>query len=87
MSKPNKTIKLVVKNGGEITGIYDDELVGLMVDAGSVKTTRASHVEPASNGGWYADMSPVGGPMLRGFITRQQALDAEVLYLNQHIIR
>lgn len=85
MSGQRKTLKLVVRNGGEINSIYDDDLIGLFVDAASVKIARASHVEPSRNG-WYADMSPVGGPKLEGFLSRQQALDAEREWINQHVI-
>jgi hypothetical protein len=47
--------------------------------------TRASQVqpEPTPDGvRWHADLSPVGGPKLAGFETRQAALDAEVEWLN-----
>lgn len=84
MSKPNKTIKLVVKDG-TITSVYDDALIALFDDAEQVTTTRASHVEPDGSE-WSADLSPVGGPMLSGFTTRQAALDAEVQYINQHVV-
>jgi hypothetical protein len=92
MSKLNKTIKLVVK-GGVITGIYDDALVPLLDQAESVETVRASNVEPHmtqwgdGRSYWQADLSPVGGPTLTGFTTRQEALDAEVQYLNRHVVR
>jgi hypothetical protein len=33
---------------------------------GCTSIARASHVEPCE-GGWFADMSPVGGPVLTGF--------------------
>lgn len=85
MSKPSKRLKLVVKHG-EITAIYDDALVALMQDA-KVRTKRASHVEPHEDGcGWFADLTPVGGPIMRRFSTRKAALDAEVAYLNDHVL-
>lgn len=92
MNKPSKQLKLIVKNG-VITSIYDDALVPLMNEAERVSTERASHVEPHqcewSDGRsyWQADLSPVDGPMLTGFTTKQEALDAEVQYINQHIIK
>jgi hypothetical protein len=85
MSKLSKQIKLVVKSG-VITSIYDDALVSLFADAATVNTSRASNVEP-DGAGWMADLAPVGGPILKGFTTRQDALDAEVQYLNRHIIK
>ena len=85
MSKPSKQLKLVVKNG-QIKAIYDDALTALMPEA-EVTIKRASHVEPHElYGGWYADMRPVDGPVMVGFFTRQQALDAERDYLNRHVI-
>jgi len=85
MNKPNKTIKLVVK-GGVIKSIYDDALVPLFDQAESVNTRRASNVEPDGSK-WQADLSPVGGPTLTGFTTRQEALDAEVQYINRHVVK
>ncbi len=84
MSKPSKQLKLVVK-AGQIKAIYDDALTALMPDA-EVKIERASHCEPGGLGGWYADLGPVNGPVLHGFKTRKQALDAEVRYINQHVL-
>jgi len=83
MSKPSKTLKLVIK-AGRIKAIYDDALTALFSQA-DVETRRASHVEP-EHGGWYADLSPVSGPTLRGFTTRRTALDAEVKFLRKHVI-
>lgn len=85
MSKQNKLLKLVVKNGS-ILAIYDDSLVAMFGEAERVTTRRASHVEPDGEG-WSADLSPVGGPILNGFTTRKAALDAEVRYLDQHVVR
>lgn len=36
--------------------------------------------------GWWADMLPVYGPVLGPFSTRQEALDAEVVWLSEHHI-
>jgi len=67
--------------------IYDDDLAAV-TQLGPSTTHRVSHVEPAPGGGWTADMSPVGGPVLGRedpFPLRQQALDAEVRWLRQHL--
>lgn len=87
MSKPSKSLKLVVKNGGQITSIYDDALLPLMDQAENVETRRASHVEPSKVAriGWCADLSPVDGPKLT-FKSRKAALNAEVRWINQHVI-
>jgi len=85
MSKLGKQIELVIKNG-QIKSIYDDELTVLCA-LGDVRIKRASHVEPSASGcGWYADLRPVNGPILRGFTTRKAALDAEVKYLKEHVV-
>lgn len=87
MSKLNKNLKLIVE-GGTIRAIYDDALTALMRGARKVTIARASHVEPNDSGFclWSADMSPVGGPKLLGFRTRQEALDAEVEWLDRNVI-
>jgi hypothetical protein len=51
---------------------------------GQLDIKRASHVEPDPHnpGKWYADLSPVGGPMMAGFESRAAALAAEERWLN-----
>jgi hypothetical protein len=78
---------------GTVSFIYDDSAAGLL-ERSRYEVTRASRVEPAPNGGWYADMGPSDGPVLfangafdsidgdgQGFQTRQAALAAEVAWL------
>ncbi len=90
MSKPSKQLKLVVR-AGQIKAIYDDALTALFPMA-DVTVQRASHVEPYVDlsrreaGYWCVDLRPVGGQYLNGFKTRQEALDAEVRYINQHVL-
>jgi hypothetical protein len=45
---------------------------------------RASLVEPDEEGRWWADLSPVDGPLLGPFRQRSQALDAEEEWLGHH---
>lgn len=54
---------------------------------GLLDIKRASHVEPDPEepGNWYADLSPVGGPMMRGFVSRAEALAAEEQWLNNRM--
>jgi hypothetical protein len=71
--------------------IYNDKLASLL-NLGEAQVTRASHVEPATGGGWTADMAPVGGPVLTAengqpFKLRQEALDAEVHWLEKHLFQ
>ena len=74
-----------IKPGGEMQFIHDDRLAGLLKQ-GEASIKRASNVEASADLTWYADMSPVGGPMLKGFATRQAALDAEVEWINAHVL-
>jgi len=73
-------MKLIVKPGGRIVGVYSEELEYTAL--GKPTLRRASHVEPDINGDWYADMSPVNGPQLGPFPKRSSALDAELSWLN-----
>lgn len=69
----------------EVSAIYGDDLAGLIEQAETVSITRASHVEPTTDGQWTADLSPVGGPVLGPFALRQTALDEEVAWLKQNL--
>lgn len=77
-----KTLTIRIARNGVLRAIHDDALVPLLRQ-GDVSIRRASHVEPDTTkpGYWYADMAPVGGPVLRGYETRTAALHAEVQYL------
>jgi hypothetical protein len=65
---------------GNIRFIYNDNLRGLM-DAGKSTVARASEVEPNEEGQWTADLSRVGGPLLGPFRLREEALSAEIAWL------
>ena len=79
-----KTRKIVIDEGGTLRFIHDDALVGLLRE-GDARIERASHVEPGGDGTqWIADLSPVSGPALGPFDLRQQALDAEIEWLNEN---
>lgn len=67
---------------GDLIMVYQDP-VKIFLDLGNAIIKRASHVEPDGRYGcsWTADMSPVGGPILGPFDTRQEALVAEVDWL------
>lgn len=66
---------------GTVQAIWSDELVDL-AEQGDAAIRRVSHVEPGQ-GGWTADMGPVGGPVLGPFRKRGEALDAEINWLRQ----
>jgi hypothetical protein len=76
-------MELTIVFGECVEAIYSDELIDVLSELGSVSVRRASHVEPC-NGGWSADMSPVGGPVLEVFSKRQDAIDAEIEWLKSN---
>ena len=67
---------------GELRFIYADDLQPLL-ELGTAKVRRASHVEPTDGGQWTADMSPVSGPVLGPFTLRSEALAAEANWLSE----
>jgi len=77
--------EIIVEPNGTLRFIYSDDLASIAQDIGSLSTARASHVEP-DDGGWTADMSPVGGEVLGPFETRSEALTTEVEWLKSHNI-
>ena len=68
-------MELVVDAGGSVRCIYDEGID--LREIGTLKITRASHVEPDTEGCWWADMGPSGGPVLGPYGNRSQALGAE----------
>jgi len=74
MSEPTE-MELVVDAAGNVQCIYGEELD--LREIGKLQITRASHVEPDTEGYWWADMGPVGGPVLGAYRARSEALDAE----------
>lgn len=79
-----ETLQIVVGKKGKIRFIHDDDLAAAMAPIGKATTQRASHVEPDTNGKWKVDLSPVGGPVLKGFTRRDHASNAEVKWLKRH---
>ena len=70
-----RPMQLVIESGGAVRCVYG-EAIDLQV-LGSPTITRASHVEPDELGRWWADLSPVGGPVLGPSSNRSEALAAE----------
>ncbi len=70
---------VVIKPDGSVHCIYGETLP--LARLGKLHITRASHVEPTSDGQWTADLTPVGGPILGPFDQRTEALNAEVAWL------
>ena len=75
-------MRLVIAPDGRIEAVYSEliDLAGL----GRLHVTRASHVEPGTDGHWSADLAPVGGPVLGPFRRRSEALAAEQDWLEAH---
>jgi len=82
---------ITVKPDGTIQFIHDDRLRGLL-QQGVASLRRVSHVEPGdpTKGQnpleWYTEMLAGGGRVLGPFETRQGALDAEVEWVNTHVL-
>lgn len=74
--------KLTEVSSFKLRFIYSDNLRHLLDEDAIIQ--RASHVEPCGTK-WTADLTPVGGPILGPFDTRQQAIEEEVLWLNSNI--
>jgi hypothetical protein len=72
-------MQLVIEANGAVRCIYSEEID--LTALGSPVISRASHVEPDPQGGWSVDLSPVGGPVLRPFDRRSEALAAEHAWL------
>ena len=80
MSEPTE-MELVVGADGGVKCIYDETLD--LRALGKLQITRASHVEPDSDGNWFADMGPSSGPVLGPFRSRTEAIQAERWWLRR----
>ncbi len=79
MTSVTTEMELVVDAGGNVRCIYGEELD--LREIGKLQITRASHVEPERDGFWWADMGPVGGPVLGPFKNRTETLQVETAQL------
>ncbi|MHC2071086.1 hypothetical protein ACYFX5_26735 [Bremerella sp. T1] len=75
-------MQLVISSTGTIRCLYDETLD--LHTLGTLSISRGSHVEPNEDGQWFADLSPVGGPQLGPFVSRSDALTAEVRWLEEN---
>ena len=73
-------MKLFIASDGSCTSVYDEMLDLRFLGESTIR--RASHVEPTIDGQLSADLSPVGGPQLGPFLTRSEALAAELAWLD-----
>ena len=73
-------MQVIIKPTGVFVGIYNDTFD--YGELGKPCIRRASHIEPTDDGCWTADLSPVDGPQLGPFDKRNEAIEAELEYLN-----
>ena len=71
---------ITISTDGEVRFLWNDSLHEFAKE-GDISIRRASHVEPNENGQWEADLSLCNGPTLGPYDLRQDALDAEVAWL------
>jgi hypothetical protein len=85
-----------IRDDGSIVLIHDTRKLEAIhaVLGGTVRTIRASHVEPISASGqqklprWNVDLSPVNGPssLTDTFETREEALKAETRWIEENVL-
>jgi len=78
-------MELIVSPSGKVRCVYGEAID--LASLGTLTISRASHVEPDEQGCWWADLSPVEGPVLGPFTLRSQALDAEQCWLRSHWLK
>jgi hypothetical protein len=74
-------MQLVIDRQGNVRCVYGEEID--LAALGQLSIRRGSHVEPDSDGKWWADLSPVKGPRIGPFDRRSDALDAEGAWLEK----
>lgn len=75
-------MELIITPTGDAHCIYDETID--LACMGRLSITRASHVEPDTQGNWLADLAPVHGPRLGPYAQRSEALNAEHAWLSEH---
>jgi len=73
---------LIVDAWGTLRCLYTEEID--LSGFGCPVISRASTVEPDTDGRWWADMKPVNGPCLGPFPRRSEALQAEQEWLESN---
>jgi len=75
-------MELLIDSAGSVRCVYAEAID--LHEMGLLTINRGSHVEPTEDGRWTADLAPVNGPVLGPFVTRSEALAAEVAWLREH---
>ena len=81
-SNPEELVQLIIRPGGLVRTLYNEAID--LTTLGPTAIQRASHVEPDPQGTWWADLSPVHGPVLGPFTLRSEALQAEHRWLESN---
>jgi hypothetical protein len=82
----------VLIHSGTATSLYDDKVSGKLLEAlgGRAQIKRASHVEAPLEHlekiEFVVDLKPSGGPVLKGFGSYQEAVQAEVDWINENVL-
>ena len=76
------SLQIVIRPTGSLCCLYTEAID--LFTLGPQRIQRASHVEPDAAGRWFADLSPVTGPILGPFACRSEALAAEQTWLEAH---
>lgn len=75
-------MQLVIDPHGNVRCVYAEAID--LSTLGPLVIRRVSHVEPDAEGRWWANLAPVGGPLLGPSDRRSEALDAELAWLDRH---
>ena len=75
-------MELRIDPHGQVVCVYGEAID--LAALGRLTIRRASRVEPDDDGKWWAELAPVGGPVLGPFDQRGQALEAERAWLEAH---
>jgi hypothetical protein len=74
-------MQLLIDRQGNGLCLYSEDID--LASLGHLSICRASYVEPDATGQWWTDLLPVGGPKLGPYQKRTQALEAEIIWLQQ----
>jgi hypothetical protein len=77
-------MQLRIDPAGNVSCVYAETIDLALLGALTIR--RASHVEPDEAAQWWADLLPVGGPVLGPFPSRGLALQAESVWLEAHCL-
>ena len=75
-------MQILIEPCGNVRCLYGEAIE--LATLGPLQIARASHVEPTADGQWWADLSPLSGPLLGPFPCRSEALAAEVAWITEH---